>query len=207
MYLLDLKENRNILIIFDSNGWSADSAVSNFPLMAQIALITQTLTTRLIGKGQPAKNETHCSTLAVKTWWRYPVYFLFFTLASSLSRCFYLTWCKLSFMSRVVRRLAVEFEPWTIGLGVQHHDFRTAQGCVEPSPVRLPSCWWTLPWLPSSMNPLAPFPALFVALSKFPNNWPSVSVSLFVKHLGPLSLLPHYKCLCINNYCILEDAQ
>ena len=143
------------------------SAVSNFPLMAQIDLITRNLTTILIGKGQPAKNETDCSTLAVKTWRRYQVYFLFFTLASSLSRCFYLTWCKLSFMSRVVRRLAVEFEPWTIGLGVPtpwppHCPRRcwtlpcqTAlllmnpllSDCPpvdEPSPVRLPSCWWTL---------------------------------------------------------------
>ena len=77
MYLLDLKENRNILIIFDSNGSSADSAVSNFPLMAQIALITQTLTTRLIGKGHPAKNESHCSTLAVKTGRRYGFIFCF----------------------------------------------------------------------------------------------------------------------------------
>ena len=66
MYLLDLKENRNILIIFDSNGSSADSAVSNFPLMAQIALITQTLTTRLKSKAPPAQNETDCFSLTVQ---------------------------------------------------------------------------------------------------------------------------------------------
>ena len=42
------------------------SAVSNFPLMAQIALITQTLTTRLTRKGPPAKNETDCFRLTVQ---------------------------------------------------------------------------------------------------------------------------------------------
>ena len=56
MYLLDLKENRNILIIFDSNGSSADSAVSNFPLMVQIALITQTLTTDELGSTSKERN-------------------------------------------------------------------------------------------------------------------------------------------------------
>ena len=39
-------------------GYVCFSAVSNFPLMAQIAQITQTLTTKLIGYDQPAKNET-----------------------------------------------------------------------------------------------------------------------------------------------------
>ena len=42
------------------------SAVSNFPLVAQTALITQTPTTSPTSKGPPAKNETDCFTLTAQ---------------------------------------------------------------------------------------------------------------------------------------------